>query len=142
MSIVRSVVSSMNEQYLIDSLKSNVQVIALVGASPKPHRDSYRVMQFLQQLGKRVIPVNPSAAGSEILGETVIGDLSKLECPVDMVDVFLNSEAAAAIVDQVIQLEIPAVWLQIGVMPITAAERAEAAGVNVVMNRCPAIEWR
>lgn len=132
----------MNEQYLIDSLKTNVETIALVGASPKTHRDSYRVMQLLQQWGKRVIPVNPRAAGTEILGETVIADLADLPVAVDMVDVFLNSEAAAAVVDQVVQLEIPAVWLQIGVMPISAAERAEAAGVQVVMNRCPAIEWR
>jgi predicted CoA-binding protein len=99
-------------------------------------------MQFLQQQGKRVIPVNPRAAGTEILGEAVVADLSELPCVVDMVDVFLNSEAAALVVDQVVALEIPAVWLQIGVMPITAAARAEAAGVNVVMNRCPAIEWR
>jgi len=132
----------MNEQYLIDSLKANVQTIALVGASPKSHRDSYRVMQFLQQQGKRVIPVNPRAVGTEILGEAVVADLSELPVAVDMVDVFLNSEAAALVVDQVVALEIPAVWLQIGVMPITAAERAEAAGINVVMNRCPAIEWR
>jgi predicted CoA-binding protein len=99
-------------------------------------------MQLLQQWGKRVIPVNPRAAGTEILGETVVADLADLPVAVDMVDVFLNSEAAAAVVDQVVQLEIPAVWLQIGVMPISAAERAEAAGVQVVMNRCPAIEWR
>lgn len=132
----------MNEQYLIDSLKANVEVIALVGASPKPHRDSYRVMQILQQWGKRVIPVNPGAAGQEILGELVVAGLAELPVPVDMVDVFLNSEAAAQVVDQVVELGIPAVWLQIGVTPTAAAERAEAAGVNVVMNRCPAIEWR
>ena len=132
----------MNEQYLIDSLKANVEVIALVGASPKSHRDSFRVMQILQGMGKRVIPVNPRAVGTEILGEEVVADLRDLPCAVDMVDVFLNSEAAAEVVDQAITLEIPAVWLQIGVLPIAAAERAEAAGLSVVMNRCPAIEWR
>jgi len=100
------------------------------------------VMQILQGIGKRVIPVNPRAVGTEILGEEVVADLSDLPCTVDMVDVFLNSEAAAEVVDQAITLEIPAVWLQIGVLPIAAAERAEAAGLSVVMNRCPAIEWR
>ena len=132
----------MNEQYLIDALKVNAEVIALVGASPKKHRDSYRIMHFLQQCGKRVIPVNPRVAGSEILGETVVASLSELPCSVDLVDVFLNSEAAAEVVDEVIALNIPAVWLQIGVTPTQAVTRAEAAGVNVVMNRCPAIEWR
>ena len=132
----------MNEQALIDSLQRNAKVVALVGASPKTHRDSYRIMQYLQTSGKRVIPVNPRAAGTEILGETVLAELKDLPCAVDFVDVFLNSEAAAGIVDQVVGLGIPAVWLQLGVTPIEAAQRAEAAGVKVIMDRCPAIEWR
>lgn len=132
----------MNEAALIESLKNHAQIVALVGASPKTHRDSYRMMEYLQRLGKRVIPVNPRAAGKEILGEQVLADLSKLPCKVDFVDVFLNSDAAAEVVDQVVELGLPAVWLQLGVMPIAAVERAEAAGVRVVMNRCPLIEWR
>jgi len=132
----------MNEAALIESLKNDAQIVALVGASPKTHRDSYRMMEYLQRLGKRVIPVNPRAAGKEILGEQVLADLSELPCKVDFVDVFLNSDAAAEVVDQVVELGLPAVWLQLGVMPIAAVERAEAAGVRVVMNRCPLIEWR
>lgn len=132
----------MNEAALIESLKNDAQVVALVGASPKTHRDSYRVMEYLQRCGKRVIPVNQRAAGKEILGERVLADLSELPCKVDFVDVFINSDAAAAVVDQVVELGVPAVWLQLGVMPIAAVERAEAAGVKVVMNRCPLIEWR
>ncbi|HSG03627.1 MAG TPA: CoA-binding protein [Marinobacterium sp.] len=132
----------MNETTLIQSLKHKARVVALVGASPKTDRDSYRIMAYLQRSGKRVIPVNARAAGKEILGELVVPDLSALPCPVDFVDVFLNTKAASSVVDQVVELGLPVVWLQLGVTPIEAAQRAEAAGVGVVMNRCPAIEWR
>lgn len=132
----------MNEQSVIDGLAASAKSVALVGASPKTHRASYSVMRFLQQRGLRVYPVNPRFAGNEILGERVYAQLSDLPERVDFVDLFLNTQAAADIVDQAVALKLPAVWLQLGVLPLEAAERAEAAGVQVVMDRCPAIEWR
>jgi len=132
----------MNDQQLIDELAQRTKTVALVGASPKTHRASYGVMQFLQRRGIRVYPVNPRFAGNEILGERVYAQLSELPVKVDFVDVFLNTQAAADIVDQVVELDLDVVWLQLGVLPFEAVTRAQAAGVKVVMDRCPAIEWR
>ena len=114
--------------------------IALVGASPRPDRDSHHVMQFLQQRGHRVIPVNPACAGQTILGETVRASLGEVGPPIDLVDVFRRSEHAGAVVDEAIALGARAVWLQLGVIDEAAAARARAAGLDVVMDRCPAIE--
>jgi predicted CoA-binding protein len=114
--------------------------IALVGASERPERDSHHVMQFLQQRGYRVIPVNPAVAGREILGETVRASLRELGEPVDLVDVFRRSEVAGETVDEAIAIGARAVWLQLGVIDEAAAARARAAGLDVVMDRCPAIE--
>jgi predicted CoA-binding protein len=98
-------------------------------------------MKYLQSKGFRVIPVNPRAAGEEILGEPVVAALADIAEPVDMVDVFRASDAAPGIVEDAIRIGAKTVWMQIGVQHEEAAARAEAAGLDVVMNRCPKIEF-
>jgi predicted CoA-binding protein len=124
----------------IRHLLGTARTIAVVGASPKPGRASLGVMRFLQAHGYRCLPVNPQFEGQEILGEMVCRNLASLPVPVDLVDVFRNSEAAAGTVDEAIAVGAPAVWLQLGVVNEAAAARARAAGLTVVMDRCPAIE--
>lgn len=124
------------------ALLTGVRRIAMVGASAKPDRPSYGVMRFLLDHGWHVIPVNPGLAGQSILGQTVVASLSEIDPPVDMVDIFRNSEAAADAVDQAIAHRARAVWLQLGVINPVAAARAESAGLEVVMDRCPKIEIR
>jgi predicted CoA-binding protein len=128
-----------SDSYLRDILRQ-VKAIAMVGASPNWNRPSYFAMKYLQEHGFRVIPVNPTAAGTEILGEKVYGDLNELPLKPDMVDIFRNSEAAGPITDQAIAIGARVVWMQLGVRNDEAAKRAEAAGLQVVMNRCPKIE--
>ncbi len=115
--------------------------IAVVGASPKPYRASHEVMRFLQDKGYRCIPVNPGHAGRTILGETVHADLASIPDRVDLVDVFRNSAAAGAVVDEAIAIGAGAVWMQLGVVDEAAAGRGRRAGLTVIMDRCPAIEW-
>ncbi|MBV7257633.1 CoA-binding protein [Pacificimonas sp. WHA3] len=124
----------------IKALLESVRTIALVGLSNKASRDSNRVMKFLQGQGYRVIPVNPVIAGEEVHGETVVASLADVALPIDMVDVFRNSDAAAAVIDDAIAVEAGAVWMQLGVVNDEAAAKAEAAGMAVVMDRCPKIE--
>lgn len=126
----------------IRTLLENVRTIALVGASDRPDRPSNEVMAILQRHGYRVIPINPQIAGEHIHGEFVFGDLSTLGDPIDMVDIFRNSAAAGEAVDQAIAIGARAVWMQLGVINHDAAARAEAAGLQVVMDRCPAIDIR
>ena len=128
-----------SDAYLRDILTS-ARTIAVVGASPRPSRPSHGVMRFLQRHGYRAIPVNPLAAGEEILGEHVHAHLADIGEPVDMVDIFRRSKAAGAVVDEAIAIGAKIVWMQLEVRDDAAAARAEAAGLRVVMDRCPAIE--
>ncbi|HTZ80414.1 MAG TPA: CoA-binding protein [Stellaceae bacterium] len=128
------------DAYLREILRS-VRVIAMVGASPHWNRPSYFVMKYLQDKGFRVIPVNPRAVGETILGEKVYGALTEIPDKVDMVDVFRNPAAAGPIVDDAIRIGAKVVWMQLGVRNDEAAQKAEAAGLKVVMNRCPKIEY-
>jgi uncharacterized protein len=123
----------------IRDILTSVKTIAVVGWSPKPDRPSHGVAAFLKRRGYRVIPVNPGQAGQEALGETVVATLAEAG-PVDMVDIFRRSEEAGAVVDQAIAAGARVVWMQLGVIDEAAAARARAAGLRVVMDRCPAIE--
>lgn len=124
----------------IRELLANARTIALVGASDRPDRPSYGVLKRLQDHGYRVIPVNPQITGEHVHGEFVFRELGQLGDPIDIVDIFRRSEAAGDVVDEAIAIGAKAVWLQLGVVNEAAAARAEAAGLQVVMNRCPAIE--
>ena len=127
------------DAFLRDILTS-VRTIAVVGASPRPHRPSHGVMRYLQRRGYRAIPVNPFAAGGTILVERCYGALDEIGEPVDMVEIFRRSEFAGAAVDEAIAIGAKVVWMQLGVVDLAAASRAEARGIKVVMDRCPAIE--
>lgn len=115
--------------------------IAVVGASDRPDRPSHGVFGFLLARGYDAVPVNPALAGREIHGRPVLARLDEAG-PLDMVDVFRRSAEAGAVVDEAIRLGARSVWLQLGVADAAAAARAQAAGLRVVMDRCPAIEWR
>ncbi len=124
----------------IAALLRETKTIAIVGASDRPDRASYGVMKFLQDKGYRVFPVNPTITGEHVHGEFVWRELSQIGEPIDMVDIFRNSAAAGGAVDQAIAAGARAVWMQLGVIDEDAAARAEAAGLKVVMDRCPKIE--
>jgi len=133
--------SSGSDQAMREILQS-VKTIAVVGASDKTHRAAYGVMQFLQDKDYRCIPVNPRLAGKMIQGEMVYENLAAIPEPVDMVDLFVNSELAGPVVDEAIDIGAKVVWMQLGVINEPAAARARAAGLQVVMDHCPAQEWR
>jgi predicted CoA-binding protein len=114
---------------------------AVVGCSPDPRRDSNSVAKFLQGRGKRIVPVNPNGCPGEILGQECHPDLASVGEPVEVVDIFRRSEFAGAHVDEAIAIGAKAVWMQLGVVDEAAAARAREAGLLVVMNRCPKIEW-
>ncbi len=124
----------------IAELLGETRTIALIGASDRPDRASHRVMAFLQSRGYRVFPVNPQITGEHVHGEYVWRELGQIGEPIDMVDIFRRPQAAGEAVDEAIAAGAKAVWLQLGVINEEAAARAEAAGLKVVMDRCPAIE--
>lgn len=132
----------MSEDDRIARILAEVRVIALVGWSPKPDRPSHGVARYLAQRGYRVIPVNPGQAGQIALGEEIKASLSEIAGHVDMIDIFRRSEEVGAVVDEALERfpELKCIWMQLGVEDDVAAARAEARGVEVVMNRCPAIE--
>lgn len=130
-----------SDAYLADILRT-VKTIALVGASANPARASHGVMLYLQRKGYRVIPINPGLAGQELNGETVRAALADVPEKIDMVDIFRNSEAAGGVIDEAIRAKAGVVWLQLDVRDDQAAKRAEAAGLKVVMDRCPKIEYQ
>ncbi len=124
----------------IYELLANIRTIAMIGASDRPDRPSHRVMASLQGQGYRVIPVNPQITGEHVHGEYVWRELSQIGEPIDLVDIFRRPQAAGEAVDEAIAAGAKAVWMQLGVINEEAAARAEAAGLKVVMDRCPAIE--
>ena len=124
----------------IRDLLSATRTIAMIGASDRPSRPSWGVMRFLQNWGYRVIPVNPQITGEHVHGEYVWRELSQIGEPIDMVDIFRRPQAAGEAVDEAIAAGARSVWLQMGVINHEAAARAEAAGLKVVMDRCPAID--
>lgn len=124
----------------IAALLAATHSIALVGASDRPDRAAHQVMAALLAHGYRVIPVNPALAGQTILGQTVVASLADIAEPIDMVDVFRRSEYVAEVVEDAIAAGAKSLWTQLGVIDHAAAARAQAAGLAVVMDRCPRIE--
>src|SRR6187402_1403585 len=124
----------------IAQLLSETRTIALIGASDRPDRPSYNVMRVLQDWGYRVLPVNPQITGEHVHGEYVWRELSQIGEPIDLVDIFRRPQAAGEAVDEAIAAGAKSVWMQLGVINEEAAARAEAAGLKVVMDRCPAID--
>ncbi len=133
---------SYNDVY-IRGILNTVKTIAMVGVSPKVNRPSYFAFKYLLERGYRMIPVNPGQAGGELLGQKVYAKLADIPEPVDMVDIFRASEHAPGVVKEAIALtpKPQVIWMQLGVRNDEAAALAEAAGIKVVMNRCPKIEY-
>lgn len=126
----------------IKDVLTRAKVIALVGWSPKPDRPSHRVAAYLAAKGYRVIPVNPGVAGQTALGETIHARLADIEGHVDMVDIFRRSEDVAGVVDDALAAfpDLQSIWMQLDIRDDAAAAKAQARGVEVIMDRCPAIE--
>lgn len=131
---------AINDEGEIRNLLGQSRRIAVVGASPNPARPSNGVLAFLVAQGHDVVAVNPGHAGSTIHGAPVVASLADVEPPAEIVDIFRNSEAAGGAVDEAIVHGAKAVWMQMGVVNQAAAERAEKAGLTVVMDRCPKVE--
>jgi predicted CoA-binding protein len=132
-----------HDHYSDDYLKNiltEVQSIALVGASPRADRDSHMVMKVLLEAGYQVIPVNPREAGNSILGQTCYGSLAEIDVPVDMVEIFRSSEAALGVTEEAVAIGAKVVWMQLQIVNYQAAEIAESSGIKVVMDRCPKLE--
>jgi predicted CoA-binding protein len=127
----------------IRGILNTVKTVAMVGVSPKDNRPSYFAFKYLLERGYRMIPVNPGQAGKEILGQKVYARLADIPEPVDMVDVFRAAQFAPSVVDEALKLspKPSVIWMQLGVRSDEAAAKAETAGVKIVMNRCPKIEY-
>lgn len=124
----------------IKTILQQVKSIALVGASDKPHRASYGVMAYLLSQGYQVIPVSPKLAGQKLLEQKVYATLADIPQPIDMVDVFRNSEAAFGVAEEAIAIKAKVLWLQLGVINEEAEKLATEAGLKAVMDRCPKID--
>jgi len=133
------------DDVMMQRVLKDTRTIAMAGASPNWVRPSNFAMKYLLGKGYQVHPINPGHAGKEILNQTVYASLADVPGPIDMLDIFRNSTAAGALVDEAIELkdekQIKIVWLQLGVINHEAAARAEAAGLTVIMDRCPKIEY-
>ena len=129
-----------SDAYIRDILANN-RTIAMVGASPNTSRPSYFAMKYLMAKGYRVIPVNPAHEGRELLGQKIYASLADIGEPVDVVDMFRTPDAALEIVRQAIAIGAKVIWMQLGIRNDEAAKMAEDAGLKVVMNRCPKIEY-
>ncbi|CAA9231862.1 MAG: O-acetylhomoserine sulfhydrylase / O-succinylhomoserine sulfhydrylase [uncultured Chloroflexia bacterium] len=127
----------MNDELMRAAFR-NAKTIAVVGLSDKSHRASYRIAHYLQQQGYRIVPVNPNV--EQVLGEQAYPDLASVPGTVDFVDIFRRSEYVGPIVDQAIAKGVQTIWMQMGVSDRIAAQRAEAAGITVVMNRCAMVD--
>ncbi|MEN3951450.1 CoA-binding protein [Iodidimonas sp. SYSU 1G8] len=125
----------------IATILKNTRTIAVVGAGTDRFKPVYGVMSFLIAQGYDVYPVNPVAAGETVQGKTILSDLGDVPVPIDMVDCFRRSEFIPPIVDRAIEVGAKTIWMQLGVINDAAAETARAAGLTVVMDRCPVIEW-
>jgi uncharacterized protein len=129
----------------VGGILNDCRAIAMVGASANSSRPSYFAMKYLLAKGYRVVPVNPGLVGQKILDQDVVGTLADLQAPIDMVDIFRNSEAALEVTRATIALKdtlnLKVIWMQLGVRNDVAAAEAEAAGLRVIMNRCPKIEY-
>jgi len=135
----------MSELYFPDwqirRILRDVNTVAMVGASTNWNRPSYFAMKYMQDKGYRVIPVNPRSAGETLLGEDVVASLKDITVPVDMVDIFQRSDRVPPVVDQAIEIGAKVVWMQLTVRHDEAAKKAEDAGLTVIMDRCPKIEF-
>lgn len=131
---------------LIDHLLNTAKTIAIVGISNKPERDSFKVAQFLQEHGYRILAVNPLQAGSSILGMTCYANLTEAQqssgCLIDIVDCFRKAEDIPAIVNEAVAIKAKSVWMQLGITNEIAADQAKSAGLDVVMDRCTKIEFK
>ena len=123
------------------NLLKTVRHIALVGASHKPERPSYQVLEFLLKKGYRVTPVNPGLEGQTLLGQAVVGSLSDIYDPVDLVDIFRDGSALPGLVDEAIAIGAPSLWTQLDVRHAVAQKKALDQGLSVVSDKCPAREW-
>ena len=126
----------------IEKILAETQTIGVVGASSKPERDSYKVIESLLEHGYRVFPVNPNEEGSSVLGLNFYPNLSSIQQPIDMVDVFRASDAVFEIAEEAIKIKAKVLWMQLEIINNDAANLAEAAGLKVVMNRCPKKEFK
>lgn len=129
-----------NLESTITTVLNECKTIALVGASDKADRPSHEVMEFLQAKGYRVIPVSPRLAGKQLLGETVYATLTDIPAPIDMVDLFVNTDRVSDVIDVALKTPAKVIWMQLQIIHPEAAAKAQAAGRTVIMDRCPKIE--